>query len=341
MDFGSASFGSGNPSATYGAAAGVPGTWNDIDFDLFVGPVFTFPSLVDTSGSLTGVTLTIDDLGNFATPLNFDEVNTTGDDQSLMDDIFWYGGGLGALLGTLTISGLAAGDYTIYTYAMAPDSAAAMTNIEVVGSPDPPQDVGGSFAAGHALGVTYALHAVTVSAGSDVVVNVMASASFDSLNGMQVVSAGGGGSLALACDPANVHTHGAYVTLSQSSLSGPGVLHLEATDGPSGEFGYFLVASVLNEPGTSISNGRLCLVAPIGRFAPAAGGTLNSLGQFDGAGTLQNIVGTSAVGSGYDVFASLPAPPGGAIQSGDTWHFQCWYRDGQRSNFSNVLSATF
>ena len=69
--------------------------------------------------------------------------------------------------------------------------------------------------------------------------------------------------------------------------------------------------------------------------------SINSIGQFDGSGVLQNIVGTSTVGSGYDVLATLPTPPGGTITAGDTWYFQCWYRDGQRSNFSNVLAVTF
>jgi hypothetical protein len=151
----------------------------------------------------------------------------------------------------------------------------------------------------------------------------------------------GGGNLGLACDPANNHSGGSYVTLANSSFTGPGVLHLEATSGPAGEFGYFLVSSTLIDPGTPISNGMLCLGAPVGRYAPAAGGALNSIGQFDGAGVMQNLAGTSTAGSGYDVFATLPTPPGGSIMSGDTWYFQCWYRDGNRSNLSNVAAVTF
>jgi len=141
----------------------------------------------------------------------------------------------------------------------------------------------------------------------------------------------------LHCDPANNHSGGTYATLADSSVSGPGVLHLEATDGPAGEFGYFLVSLGFTDPGTPISNGMLCLTSPIGRYAPAAGGALNSIGQFDGAGVLQNLAGTSTVGSGYDVMATLPTPPGGVIAAGTSYYFQCWFRDGNRSNFSNVL----
>jgi hypothetical protein len=148
---------------------------------------------------------------------------------------------------------------------------------------------------------------------------------------------GGGGNLSLRCDPANNHSGGSYVTLASSSQSGPGVLHLEATDGPASEFGYFLVSLGIVEPGVAVSNGLLCLTAPTGRYAPAAGGTLNSIGQFDAAGTLVNMAGTSTVGTGYDVLATLPTPPGGVIQAGTSYYFQCWYRDGNRSNFSNVL----
>jgi hypothetical protein len=141
----------------------------------------------------------------------------------------------------------------------------------------------------------------------------------------------------LHCSPANNHSGGTFATLAGSSVSGPGVFHLECTNGPPAEFGYFLVSLILVDPGTPISNGMLCLGAPIGRYAPAAGGNLNSIGAFDANGTLQNQVGTSSVGSGFDVPANLPTPPGGVITAGTSYYFQCWFRDGNRSNFSDVV----
>ncbi|MFT7676042.1 MAG: hypothetical protein ACI8QC_000008 [Planctomycetota bacterium] len=140
----------------------------------------------------------------------------------------------------------------------------------------------------------------------------------------------------LHCDPGNINSAGGRVTLVQSTSSGPGILHLEATDGPPMEFGYFLVSQTVMDPGLSVGNGDLCLGAPIGRYSPTAGGMLNSLGQFDGQGVFQNLSGTSVVGSGYDVTDALPSPPGGTI-GGSTFYFQCWYRDGSTSNLSNVL----
>ena len=63
--------------------------------------------------------------------------------------------------------------------------------------------------------------------------------------------------------------------------------------------------------------------------------------SFDASGTLVNLFGTSSTGTGFDVPAVLPSPPGGIINAGQTWHFQLWYRDGVASNFSDGLSVTF
>ena len=37
----------------------------------------------------------------------------------------------------------------------------------------------------------------------------------------------------------------------------------------------------------------------------------------------------------------LPTPPPRAIQPGETWRFQAWYRDGGSSNFSDAVAVTF
>ncbi|MBL6719904.1 MAG: C-type lectin domain-containing protein [Planctomycetes bacterium] len=144
----------------------------------------------------------------------------------------------------------------------------------------------------------------------------------------------------LFCTPASPGSVGTPVTLADSGPGG-GVLHLEATGGPPGEFGIFLVAAQSSAPVT-ISAGDLCLAPPLGRYAAAAGPGLNSIGQFDGGGRLANFAGTSSVGTGFDVPAVLPAPPGGLILPGSTWCFQLWYRDaGGVSNFSDGLAVSF
>jgi len=145
----------------------------------------------------------------------------------------------------------------------------------------------------------------------------------------------------LFCNPANAHSGGGFATLGNSGFDLTGLFHLEASNGPDNQFGYFLVSAGSNDPGVPVSQGRLCLEAPIGRYSPAAGGVLNSIGAFDVGGVFQNLAGTSSVGSGFDVPLSLPSPPGGMISTGDTWHFQLWYRDGPVSNFSDGVSVTF
>ena len=146
---------------------------------------------------------------------------------------------------------------------------------------------------------------------------------------------------ALFCDPASPNSTGAPVSLASSSLSGPGVLHIEADGGPLDQFGMVLVSASFADPGVAVSDGQLCLGAPIGRYGAGAGAGLNSIGRFDAAGVLVNLFGTSATGTGFDVPATLPSPPGGVITTGETWFFQLWYRDGAASNFSNGLSVTF
>jgi hypothetical protein len=54
-----------------------------------------------------------------------------------------------------------------------------------------------------------------------------------------------------------------------------------------------------------------------------------------------NLAGTSSSGTGYDVVAQVPNPPGGTIVPGTTFYFQLWFRDAQRSNFSTAVGITF
>ena len=163
------------------------------------------------------------------------------------------------------------------------------------------------------------------------------------------------GTLTIGCDPASDHYQGDYAKLDTSSF-GSGVgsgLHLEVTDGPTGEFGFFLT-SAGGSASTNVFQGVLCLDTPQGRYNPAIAGLqglpqLNSIGQFDAGGVFQNIAGTatSSGGSGFDVPTEIPfSPVGTVIAPGDTWYFQCWYRDqvsmpGDSANFSNMIEASF
>ncbi|HPF13646.1 MAG: hypothetical protein H6830_12920 [Planctomycetes bacterium] len=148
------------------------------------------------------------------------------------------------------------------------------------------------------------------------------------------------------CDPAQPNSTGFATQLTGARLDTPGSgLHLEALQGPPTQFGYVLVGDAVQTPGVVLDQGLLCLATGPGRSLGRynqAGNDRNSLGQFDAQGVLQNFVGTSALGSGFDVPGTLPFAGAPMLQAGQTWHFQLWYRDGaSHSNLSNGLSVTF
>lgn len=149
------------------------------------------------------------------------------------------------------------------------------------------------------------------------------------------------------CDPASANSTGSPAQLSAFFGSGVGSdLHLDMIDGPPMEFGYFLVGTTIQEPGLPVGNGTLCLdpANPLGRYN-VFGTDRFSLGQFDAFGVMQNGAGTSIVGSGFDVPTTLPLPGDPMILSGETWHFQAWYRDtpagAGASNLPNGVSVTW
>jgi hypothetical protein len=158
--------------------------------------------------------------------------------------------------------------------------------------------------------------------------------------------------ITIQCDPASNHVMGNYAKLNTSSLGAgtPSGLHLAATDGPAGQFGFFLVSSDGSQ-NLPVFNGILCLGAPSGRYESNIASNqglpqLNSIGQFDAMGVLQNLVGSSAAGDGFDVPSELPFTPSGQlIVPGSTWYFQLWFRDvaggSPSANFSNTLEVAF
>ncbi|MEZ6004027.1 MAG: hypothetical protein R3F33_07545 [Planctomycetota bacterium] len=150
------------------------------------------------------------------------------------------------------------------------------------------------------------------------------------------------------CDPANAHCTGGTAVLSGTGCGVGSGLHLEVENGPAGQFGYFLVGTAPSVPGLTISRGRLCLATgsgnALGRYNIQSFGR-SSIGLFNAAGVLQNLVNTSTTGTGFDVPELLPFQGDPAIQSGSTQHFQLWFRDpcpaSGESNFSNGLSVSW
>ncbi|MCP3915416.1 MAG: hypothetical protein GY711_07665 [bacterium] len=100
-------------------------------------------------------------------------------------------------------------------------------------------------------------------------------------------------------------------------------LLLAAEGVPPGEFGYFLASRMqgfVNPPGSA---GILCLMGNIGRY-----------------NQLRNLI-QGPEGSIRLQLASIPVNPPSMVIVGDTWNFQCWFRDGATSNFTDAVSVLF
>lgn len=107
---------------------------------------------------------------------------------------------------------------------------------------------------------------------------------------------------------------------------------LECGDMPTQSFAFFLTSQTQGftaMPGGSAGN--LCLGGPIGRFV--------------GPGQIQNSGASGSVQLPVDL-TQVPTPTGlVSVQPGQTWNFQCWFRDSSggaaTSNFSDGLEVPF
>lgn len=127
----------------------------------------------------------------------------------------------------------------------------------------------------------------------------------------------------LFCSPANANSSGAPASLSASGspVIASNDVQFEVAGLPTSQFGYFLMSE--SQATIAISNGILCLGAQQFRF-----------NQF-----VLNSGATGTMSFSPNLAGGLPS--GVALQAGDTWHFTLWFRDGQRSNFSDAISITF
>ena len=95
------------------------------------------------------------------------------------------------------------------------------------------------------------------------------------------------------------------------------------------QFGYFVVGSAQGPTTIIGSQGLLCVLGQFGRF--------NQPGQIGFSGIEGRL--TLSVD-----LLNLPTFPASAVQPGESWNFQAWYRDqnpSATSNFSEALSITF
>lgn len=340
------------PSNAYGAAANQPGFWTGVRTDNH--PVVF---LTDVTGTPTGVTITeTGGLGDFGVtnPL------WAADDAILMNSASDCGGAGGTI--TWTISGLAAGSYSIFTYAEAPDSPATYrTNVSVAGAAQGTQLIGGAWPGSpHVQGVTYALHTMTVTAGANVTITTTTAGTpignLGTCNGFQIRKEGGGGggagtafcfgdgSLATACPCGNTGSTGRGC--QNSAATGGALLTATGTTHPDS-----LVLNATNELPTALSiflqgDTSLSGGTPFGDGLRCANGNLKRIAAKTAAGGA-----TSYPQAGDASISVQSAVLGDPIPNGATRYYQVYYRDanagfcpepqGNTFNVSNGLSVVW
>lgn len=143
----------GSLPATYGGAAQSQGYWN---------PVSSLPAsnLATLAGAPTSVGISTSTHPSSYSFWWFDAAGTAGDDQALLDDLYADEDDVFHMV----LTGLELGEYDVYTYLVMPPFNACY--VEVMGSPDGIQTVGGTWNGGFALGANYARHHKTVTDGT-------------------------------------------------------------------------------------------------------------------------------------------------------------------------------
>jgi hypothetical protein len=302
------------PSNAYGAAAGQTGYWNAVKTPYSV-------TLKDLTGTLTSVTTSSTDSSSFNMP-----VFAMNDDQNLMYDVQDVNQFSGVI--SWTISGLSNGSYRLYTYAWAPENTGALTLIDVPGSSDGPQTVGGMWTGSpHVHLITYALHHITISNGT-ITVNASGVNDSGSINGFQIVQdtssfaaicpgdstafppcpCGNTGMPNHGCDN-SAATGGALLTASGNTSPDTVVLtsSFELPSVPS----IFLQGHVNQFPGAVFGDGVRCV-----------NGTLKRLYQHNAT------AGVVSAPTGTDLsITARSAALGDPINPGDTRYYQVYYRD--------------
>lgn len=167
------------PASTYGAAAGSTGVWNT-----YTGGTLT--NLADLSGFATGASMSGTSGGFLG---GYNDPGTFGDDEALMDDSLVI-----PFLETYTLSGLAAGTYSVFVYVW----TFSALSTQVTLNSQAPQIVGGAWPGGFVAGITHMVDSVTIAQGQDIVIDVHSvNGALGGFSGMQVVQVPGPSALAL------------------------------------------------------------------------------------------------------------------------------------------------
>ncbi len=177
--------GSGQPTILFGGAASQTGYWNPINPPFTSGSSQVVRNLANSANAVfCNFILTGAGTGTYA----FNNANTSGDAELLMDDVHDLGG-LSASA-QYSLFSFAPGIYEVYTYAAAPDNGAYLTRVRV-GTDEgayADQVVGGVIPAGAVFtqGTTHAKHTIALTRTSAIRITALTESGFGSVNGIQV-----------------------------------------------------------------------------------------------------------------------------------------------------------
>jgi len=316
------------PSASYGAAALSPGSWNwQLTLDRF--------DIQDVHGTTTAVDLYL----GFGCPGTFscDLPSTTGDDGRLMDD--------GHLCGQVNgfFDQLANGRYLVYTYVLVACGTAPPQRVNVPGSVEGDQILSGTWPGAFVLGGNYARHTVTVASGS-IAVNVTSTGVGDGhVNGFQLVRIddptlpgipqcfGDGSGAACPCGNSGQAGNGCQ------NSTGTGGAHLYTTGATSPDTVVLQCFGELPSALTIFLQGNATLPpAAFGDGLRCAGGILKRLYVKSASGGV-----AAAPAQGDPSITARSAALGDPIQAGERRYYQTYYRDSNPSYCPAPQGNTF
>ena len=315
------------PAPSYGGGANKPGVWNAVPGNA------SGQALLSLSGSPTAATISTTGSIDF----DYNNLATSGNDQNLLDDLQDIVNGC-----SWTISGLAGGQYQVYTYAWAPDGAAFKTSVSVAGG-GLPQVVGGAWTGSHQAGVTYALHTVNVAPGGSITISLAIAETYGSCNGFQLVTndvpSGGafcfGDGSGAACPCLNSGAAGRGCAnsvdangglLVRSGTTSPDTLVLAASGMPATATAVFLQGDANAPSPIPFGDGLRCAAGNLKRLAVKA--SVNGASQFPAAGDPSITAQSAALGDPiapgatryYQTYYRDPSAVFCAAPAGDTWN---------------------
>lgn len=176
IGFGDSGVGNGAPSSAFGGAAGTPGVWNRIDAG---GQDPTY--LLGLDGIRSHVLLTLS--GGFGSGYGYHNGLDSGDYALLMNDASRVGDEV-----EFTLSGLRAGRYLVYTYAVDPSGVQNASAVTVPGADNPVQACTGPIPGNQFIqGITHTVHSIDLSSDT-LTIQVSGPWPHTYCNGFQVVA---------------------------------------------------------------------------------------------------------------------------------------------------------